>query len=357
MRQVKAARRAAALAMALSLAVRADQVEYMAYYYWDETENNVATSSFSMAKTLWQRTVALLDIELDQVTFPALDGVSSASRPMRRATQEFRKSRGQVIAGAEQALGGDTRAAANYYFSQEVDYRSQAVMGSLTQELFQKNLTVSLRAQYTWDSVGEITTTGALINRFKETHQASLAVTQLLSPTTILRVGGDGFRLMGYLQDPYRDDSHPDQRWRQAAWGELSQYLRGLDGSLVANYRYYWDDWDVVSQTVKLRLNKYLNKDWIFSPWYRYYIQSGAYFAGNGKDEPLHTGDYKLTAFESNTMGADLTWYLRSLGRKRASLDFLANSSVSLLYFHYFNNAQDRRFSCDVVQTRIGFSY
>ena len=357
MRQVRSAWRAAALAISLTVAARGDQVEYMAYYYWDETENNVATSSFSMAKTLWQKTVALLDIELDQVTFPAVDGVTSASRPMRRATQEFSKSRGQVIAGAEQALGADTRAAANYYFSQEVDYRSQAVMGSLTQELFQKNTTVSLRAQYTWDSVGEITTTGALINRFKETHQASLGITQLLSPTTILRLGGDAFRHKGYLQDPYRDDSHPDERWRQAAWGELSQYLRGLDGSVVVNYRYYWDDWNVVSQTVKLRLNKYLNQDWIFSPWYRYYIQSAADFAGNRADEQFHTSDYKLTAFESNTMGADLTWYLRSLGRKRASLDFLANSSVSLLYFHYFNNAQGGRFSCDVVQTRIGFSY
>lgn len=357
MRQVRASARAVALALALAAAARADQVEYMAYYYWDETENNVATSSFSMAKTLWQRTVALLDIELDQVTFPALDGVSSASRPTRRATQEFRKSRGQVIAGAEQALGSDTRVAANYYFSQEVDYRSQAVMGSLTQELFQKNLSVSLRAQYTWDSVGEITTTGALINRFKETHQASLGVTQLLSPTTILRLGGDAFRHMGYLEDPYRDDSHPSERWRQAAWGELSQFLRGLDGSVVVNYRYYWDDWDVASQTVKLRLNKYLNRDWIFSPWYRYYIQSGAFFAGNGREDALHTDDYKLTAFESNTMGADLTWYLRSLGRARPSLDFLANSSVSLLYFHYFNNALGSRFSCDVLQTRISFAY
>ena len=86
-------------------------------------------------------------------------------------------------------------------------------------------------------------------------------------------------------------------------------------------------------------------------------ILTGADFAANSPDKQFHTSDYKLTAFESNTMGADLTWYLRSLGRKRASLDFLANSSVSLLYFHYFNNAQGGRFSCDVVQTRIGFSY
>lgn len=360
--------------LACAAVLPADQVEYTAYSFTDNRENSVATTSFSLAKTLWQRTMVLLDIELDQLTFPPLDGVTGASRPPRQGTREFRKSRGQVIAGFEQAMGGNTRAAANYYFSQEVDYSSQAVVGTLTQELFQKNLTLSLRGQYTWDSVGEITRSGALINRFKEVHQASLTVTQLLSPTTILRFGGDGYRLQGFLSDPYRKVSmpdpanplgapvdltehHPSERWRQAAWVEMSRYLRGLDGSLTANYRYYWDDWKVRSHTLQLKLNKYVTPDWIFSPEYRYYIQTGAWFLENGNRGEFFTGDYKLKPFESNNMGAGVTWYLRSLGRKRPGLDFLSNSSVAILYFHYFNDADEEKFSANVLESRVKFTY
>lgn len=337
----------------------ADEVAYTAYYYWDEVENTVATTSFSMAKTLWRKTMLMLDIELDQVTAPALDvdATSGASRPRRQATREFRKSRGQIIAGAEQALGGSTRVAGSYYFSQEIDYRSQAVVGTLTQELFQKNLTLSLRGQYTLDSVGEILLDGSLVNRLKETHQGAFTATQLLSRTTILRLGGDGYRYQGFLSDPYSNDAHPSERWRQSAWTEVSQYLTGLEGSLILDYRYYWDDWDIESHTAQLRLNKYLTRDLIFSPWYRYYIQAAASFYGMPANEELHSTDYKLSAFESNTMGAEVTWYLRSLGRRRPGLAFLANSSVSTMYFRYFNNAQEGQFTCNVVQTRINFSY
>jgi hypothetical protein len=359
--------RGIAAVLASASILSADQVEYTAYWFKDNKENNVATTSFSLAKTLWQRTMLLLDVELDQLTIPALDGVTGASRPQRQATREFRKSRGQIIAGVDQALGEDTRLAANYYFSQEVDYKSQAAVGTLTREFFQKNFTVALRGQYTVDRVGEITSTGALIERPKEVHQASLTLTQLLSPTTIVRVGGDGFRLQGFLSDPYRlvslpgeqprAENHPSERWRQAAWGELSQYLRGLDGSVTLNYRYYWDDWEMDSHTLHLKLNKYVTPDWILSPEYRYYIQSGAGFYEDGNDGRFFTGDYKLKPFESNTMGVGVTWFLRSLARKRPNLDFLDGSSVALLYFHYFNSAQDARFSANVLEARVKFDY
>lgn len=359
--------RGLAAVLASASLLSADQVEYTAYWFKDNRQNSVATTSFSLAKTLWHRTMLLLDVELDQLTVPALDGVTGASRPQRQATREFRKSRGQIIAGVDQALGADTRLAANYYFSQEVDYKSQAMVGSLTREFFQKNFTVSLSGQYTFDRVGEITSTGALIERPKEVHQASLALTQLLTPTTVLRLGGDGYRLQGFLSDPYRlvalpgeaprAEHHPDERWRQAAWGEISQYLPGLDGSIALNYRYYWDDWEVKSHTAQIKLNKYVTPDWILSPEYRYYTQTGAWFYEDGNKGEYFTGDYKLTPFESNTMGVGVTWFLRSLSRKRPSMDFLDGSSVALLYFHYFNDAQGGKFSANVLETRIKFDY
>ena len=312
---------------------------------------------------------------MDQTTVPPLDGVTGASRPARQSKSDFKKNRGQIIAGVDQGLGDNTRLVASYYFSQEVDYSSQAVVGGLTQELFEKNLTLSIRAQYTMDSVGEITLSGAILNRFKETHQVSLIVTQLLSPSTILRFGGDAMRNQGYLSDPYRKialprennvtlkdtvaERHPGTRFRQAAWGELSQHLGELQASIILNYRYYWDDWGVKSHTATLKLNKYITPDWILSPEYRYYVQNeadfGGYAAGNRKAYDL--GDYKLSIFSSNNAGLGLTCFLRTFARQHPDRDFLMNSSISLMYFRYFNDTAPSNFSANVLETRLKFTF
>src|SRR4051812_37087951 len=51
----------------------ADEIEYSIYHVSDHSNTTVSGTSFSLAKTLFQRTMVLLDIELDQVTVPPLD--------------------------------------------------------------------------------------------------------------------------------------------------------------------------------------------------------------------------------------------------------------------------------------------
>lgn len=355
---------------------QADQVEYTTYYFKDNHENTVATSAFSLAKTLWKKTQILLDVELDQTTVPpSIDGVSGASRPQRQSKSDFIKNRGQIIGGLEQGLGDNTKVSGSYYFSQEVDYASQSVIGSLTQEFLQKNLTVTLRGQYTLDSVGEILGDGAMLNRFKETHQASLTISQLLSPTTVLRMGADGMRNHGILSDPYRKvlldqtdnvlnkdtliERHPNMRYRQAAWAEISKFMPGMDGSFIITYRYYWDDWNLKSNTLSLKLNKYITPNWILSPEYRYYVQTGVNFGDYAKNQPniFDAVDYKLRAFTSHTVGMGATCFLRAFGKNHPDWDFLTNTSVSLLYFHYFNDTDADNFTANILETRIKFAF
>jgi hypothetical protein len=366
-------KRALAGILACTVLAGADQIQYTAYHFSDNADNTVATTAFSLAKTLWGRTMVLLDVELDQTTVPPLlDAVTGASRPARQSKSEFRKNRGQIIAGVEQGLGDNTRIVGSVYFSQEVDYRSQAIVGGITQDLRQKNFTVSLLGQYTMDSVGEILADGSIHNRFKETHQASLIVTQLLSPTSILRGGADAMRIQGFLSDPYRKvlvptadpavedtliERHPDVRYRQAVWGEISKFLRGLDGAFILNYRYYWDDWGMSSNTATFKFNKYITKDWILSPMYRYYDQTAANFDGYGGTQVFDAADYKLQQFGSNSAGVGLTCYLRTFSRNHPTWDFLNNSSVTLQYFRYFNDAAPTHFSANLLETRIKFAF
>ncbi len=363
------------LGLAASCALaRADQIEYSIYYFGDNGKNTVATSSFSLAKTLWQRTMVLLDVELDQTTVPPLDGVTGASRPARQSKSAFRKNRGQIIGGVEQSLGDNTRLVGSYYFSQEVDYQSQAFIGGVTQDFAEKNFTVSLLGQYTMDSVGEIQANGSIVNQFKETHQASLGLTQLLSPTSVLRLGLDAMRVHGFQSDPYRkvpiptadplhDDTvterHPDMRYRGAAWAEISKYVGDIDGAFIVNYRYYRDDWGLATNTATFTFNKYITKNWILSPNYRYYDQSGATFTEytRGGTTVFDAADYKLQTFGSNGAGASLTCFLRTFGRSHPDWDFLTNSSVAVEYFHYFNDVPGTHFTADLMEGRLRFSF
>jgi Protein of unknown function (DUF3570) len=351
----------------------ADQIEYTNYYFRDNKNNKVATPAFSLMKTLWQRTQVMLDIELDQATSPpVLDGVTGASRPQRNKKTEFVRNRGQAIIGLGQGLGDNTKLNASYYFSQEVDYASQSFVLGLTQDLFLKNLTVVLRGQYTMDSVGELLESGAILNRFKETHQGSLVVSQLLSPTTIFRVGADAMRDQGFLSNPYLKNffdpvtqtsitnPHPNTRYRQALWTEISQYLRGLEASLILSYRYYWDDWSLSSHTLTFKLNKYITQDWIVSPEYRYYDQTGVDFGDYAKGQPNYyrsDDEYKLSPFTSHNSGMSSTFYLRAFSKRLPSWEFLNNTSISLMYFRYFNNALGDNFASNIVETRVKFTF
>ncbi len=350
-----------------------DQMGFTTYYFSDSGENSVITTSFNLAKKLLQQTVFLIDVELDNVTVPAVTAVTGATRPQRRKSEPFEKSRGQVIVGVEQGFGQDLTVAGNFYRSQEVDYTSNSAIGTVSTELFDKNTTVTVRGQYNSDKVGKITDAGDLINKKKNTYTGALTVSQLLSPTTVLDVGYDFVHIQGYQSDPYRmvkvfdlngvsstaDELHPAKRTRHAGSGKISQLIPSIRASIIGSYRYYFDSWSVHSHTAELKLNKYIVNDLVFGVDYRYYAQTAAYFYREKYVGPefqstaLRTADYKLKGFGSNNFGFSLTFLLRGLAKSNPDLEFLQNSSIELMYFRYFN---DLDFSADIVQASVKFS-
>lgn len=349
---------------------RADRVEYTAYSFGDNARNQVATTSFSLLKTLFERTRVLLDIELDQTTIPPLDAFTGASRPPRQSKSPFLKNRGQIIAGVQRDLFANTEASASYYFSQEVDYRSQSGVLSLTQSFAEKNFTLGLVGQYTLDSVGEIRADGSLADYGKEIHKASIFATQLLSPVSYVRLGVDGQRDHGFLSDPYRrspkdgdtvQESVPSMRFRGAGWIEYTRYATSLNAAWSAEYRYAADDWNLVSHMLWLKLNKYVTPDWVVSAQYRYYIQNGIDFGDYAASDPnayFSPSDYKLQDGEYNFLGVGLTCYLRAFCRKHPTWDFLRRSSAALKYSRYFNgDSQAKTFAGNLLETRLGFEF
>lgn len=350
-----------------------DQIGFTTYYFSDTGENSVITTSFNLAKQLLEQTMLLIDIELDNVTVPPVTAITGATRPQRRKNEPFEKSRGQVILGIEQGLSPSTTLAANVYRSQEVDYVSNAVVGTLSQELFAKNTTVTLRGQYNFDLVGEILDNGDVVNERRRQYTGTAGLSQILSPTTVLDLSYDYVSINGFQSDPYRqvnvrdangvlvqtDEVHPAKRTRQAATARMSQMIPSIEAALIGTYRFYFDTWDVHSHTGELRLNKYIVRDLILGVDYRYYTQTDAYFYQanySGQQylsNALRTADYKLRPFSSNNFGVSFTYLFRGLAASNKDLEFLQNSSIELMYFRYFN---DLDFAADIIQTSLKFS-
>lgn len=358
---------------ASSFAQDGEQMGFTTYYFSDSGDNSVITTSFKLAKRLLEQTMVLIDIELDNVTVPPVTAVTGATRPQRRKSEAFEKSRGQIIAGVEQAIGQSTSVAGNFYRSQEVDYASNAAIATLSQELFEKNTTLTLRGQYNADLVGKITDTGELVNQRKKLLTGVASISQLLTPNTVMDLNYDMVYSWGFQSDPYRqvkvfdlngassqtDELHPARRTRHAGTVRLSQMISPIRASLIGSYRYYFDTWKVKSHTGELKLNKYIVNDLILGVDYRYYVQSSAYFYKEkyaGQEylgDAFRTADYKLKAFTSNNFGFSLTYLLRGLAASSSDLEFLQNSSIELMYFRYFN---DLDFSADILQASLKFS-
>lgn len=346
---------------------------FTTYYFSDSGDNSVITTSFNLAKRLLQRTLLLIDIELDQVKVPPVTAVTGATRPQRRKDEPFEKNRGQIIVGIQQGFGDDAAIAVNYYRSQEIDYRSNAAVLTYNQEFNQKNTALTLRAQYNADLVGKILESGDLVNQRKKTYTGSLNLSQILSPNTVMDVSYDLVIHKGYLSDPYRqvrvydasgvstlvDELHPASRTRHAGAMKLSQFIVPIKASLIGSYRFYFDSWKVRSHTGELKFNKYILSDLIFGVDYRYYTQTGASFYRDrytgvyGAAGPYRTSDYKLKPFTSNNFGFTLTYLLRGLAKENPDFEFLRDSAVEVMYFRYFN---DLDFSANIIQATIKFS-
>ncbi len=352
--------------------VAQDKISYTTYFFNDSGNNNVMTTSFSLAKKLIKGTAVLLDIELDKVSLPPVDGSSGATRPARKKDEVFEKNRGQVIVGVEQSFGAATFAL-NAYRSQEIDYLSNALIFTVSGDFFQNNTTLTVRAQYNDDKVGELLKDGQLIRKDKAVITGALNFSQVLSKSAVFNLSYDFMKMDGYLSDPYRrvvvfdannvfqtiKENHPNQRIRQAVTGKISQFLNMVNASVIGSYRYYFDDWQVKSHTAEVRFNKYVFDDFITGFNYRYYTQGGASFyrekynLSPNSGQQLRTADYKLNPFQSNSYGLNLRYLFRGLAKGNPGWEFLEKSSFEVMYLRYTN---DLDFSANIVQASLNFA-
>jgi hypothetical protein len=86
-------------------------------------------------------------------------------------------------------------------------------------------------------------------------------------------------------------------------------YKHYLEGDVLdLSYRYYWDQWDIKSDTFEIRYFRQLQDNKFLQPSFRYYSQTAANFFAHSlpEIEPLPryaSADFRLAEFDAYTIG------------------------------------------------------
>jgi hypothetical protein len=293
----------------------------------------------------------------------AIDAITTASRPIRTtadAYEDFTKTRDEVRAGVQHR-----GVAAGYYVSNETDYFAQLFSASYNRDFFQQNLNLAGGFSYGKDDIEPLEDADtSQIAAYRKSFHYSFVATQVLTRTTIARLGVELSEVDGLQHNPYRNvwvdgsneaELHPSTRSRRDLFVKMHQYVTNRS-SLKLNYKLYEDDWGIASHTVGASVSQYVDDDIVVRYRYRYYTQSSADFYRDDYTNPggvggFQTGDYRMGEFDAHLFGSRVEWALRSLFDESS---WMSRFRLSLNYERYFNS---NNFSANIFESGLSLVF
>lgn len=282
----------------------------------------------------------------------AVDAWTSASIDIvTAATAAVHEVRHELNGGVTHAWH-DLSLAASYRYSTEKDYWSHGGVIQAALDLAHKNTTLALSLFGSRDTVGH-----ALDQGFRElqfTLGGRLSLLQLLDRDSWAQLAWESLFVGGYQASPYRfvatggqgtcasaapycsPEYVPDERYRHALVGRLRRAF-GPRVSAGLEYRFYFDSWDLFSQTLAPSLAWLPVAHGTLSLDYRYYTQGEASFYqpryfGSAQSIGYLTRDKELSALFSQRLGLQ---YLHEfeLAGGRVLLSAAARASVTRIRY------------------------
>ena len=309
-----------------------------------------------------------------------VDIVSSASIDVVTQASPFKETRTEYSVGTD-ILHGDTLVGVDYINSRESDYLSDTLSVRMAHDLFDKNMTVSLKVDRSWDQVGKNNDPSFGWKSFDRTIYAA-GVTQSVTPRWLIQLNYELTADAGLINNPYRSaitfsgalvpENYPDARTGQA-WAIRTSFgfpsgvsdggYGGILSSIQLDYRYYFDTFDVHSNTAKITFQRYFYSDWLGGVFYQYYWQDAASFYGDKvpRDQLYKARDKELSQFHDQWIGLELKYKL-----KQTQWGFIRNPYVEFsngwMVFNYDNFTDPRTGTLYsqrvyVLHTDFGFNY
>jgi len=269
----------------------------------------------------------------------------------------FRETRFAAEASLARSLGTGLTGEAGARVSSEHDYKSIGINGRIEKSLDQSRTSIGLAASFSHDvnsPLGGVPTPLAATNTVtdfenggkpKNVYDAIFSLTRVLSPRTVARFDYSFDYARGYLTDPYKVisvvqpadsadpgepvdqlfENRPSKRMSNAASVGLRSYTAGL--ITETGYRFFWDDWGVMSHTVSFALHADLSAKVSVKPHVRWYHQGRADFSRpflvQGAPLPRYvSSDARLAKFDAYTYGLDFSFPTSPTSRLTLSAEY-----------------------------------
>jgi len=200
-------------------------------------------------------------------------------------------------------------------FSKEKDY--QAVFGgvSVARELANKSTTLRAGIAASFDEVeptdDPTIDPGRIDKEDKENVTGFVGIGQVINKNTVVQSTLTLSRYSGYLSDPYKlvfnsaqpglRDNRPDDRTQYMWSAQLRRWSEMFGAALHADYRFYYDDWNIRSHTLDVGFLKHTEAGWSFEYSMRYYSQTQAEFYEPFyqavRSDGYYSSDYRLSPY------------------------------------------------------------
>jgi hypothetical protein len=318
------------LALALTRGVQAQEAGSAIYVHNDSDHTTVISPRLRVATPITDATRVQVVYGVDVWTSASVDIRASASKAVT-------EQRDEIDAQIAQDLGGDARLTAGYRYSIEPDYESHAASLDTGFDLAEHNTTLGIGGYASFDHVGRVGDPSFW--RPVNTVDGRLTFTQVLDTSTFVQALYELSSAHGDLSSPYRfvaiggispycrdknttstgapagtndgycvPETNPESRLRHAAALSLRRAL-GPSFSAGLSYRFYLDDWDLMSHTIRAELSWLPDGDTILSLRYRFYTQTAAkqYQAlYKATDLKFYTNDKELSPLSAHKIGLEL---------------------------------------------------
>ena len=289
----------------------------------------------------------------DKVSLSAsyyVDAVSNASIDVVTTASPFKETRKAYDLGVDYVVR-DTLLSLSVYKSDEPDYQADTVGVDVAQEIFGGMTTVSLGYSRGLDLVGK-KDEGFFDNARHWNYR--LGVTQILTPTWLMSVNAEAVADDGFLGSPYRvarvfGAAVPERNPRTRSSRAVKVRVIGDIGerrSVRAEYRYFWDTWDIHAHTAEVGHSRYIDlpgavpgagagdQKLLLDTFLRYYTQNGAlFYSDNATSETEFVSrNRQLSSFNSLSLGARLSY---TLAQVPGQYEIKANGAYEFKRFDY----------------------
>jgi len=295
-----------------------------------------------------------------------VDAVSNASIDVVTTASKFKETRTAYELGMDYAYR-DALISLSTSTSREPDYTADAFSIDVSQEVYGGMTTVALG--YTRGTDKVLKKGSPEFNDYAKHWQYRLGITQILTPRLLASANLEAISDDGYLGSPYRaarvfgaavPERNPRTRTSRALKFRVIGDL-GSQNSARAEYRYYWDTWDIKAHTAELGYSRHAGDQWLADGFLRFYKQGDAlFYSDNASSETTYISrNRQLSAFRSFSLGGKLSYtYKKVPGQYEVKL----NGALERVRFDYSDftdvrTGQAYTFNANLLQLYVSATF